>query len=185
MDSSVWVGAVSGLLGTGIGGGLSIWSTVMSRRHQIVDRREMEAQARGSGAIEKAMEYLLAVWRDARRAGEEDEVAGRLLQERVLAVQILMQRVPHAGLRERVRIDTLFLPLSPPGDTRSWEVQRVDRIFLCADAIAALGAYLRGEPLPPPAERVTKMRDTWPFWEVGTDRDTFIWESEDASPSSE
>jgi hypothetical protein len=90
-----------------------------------------------------------------------------------------------AALRERVRVDTLFLPLSPPGDKRSWEERRVDRIYLCADAIASLGAYLRGEPLPPPTEGVTKVRDIWPFAEAGSERDTFIWEPEESSRPSE
>lgn len=125
------------------------------------------------------MGHLLAVWRDTRRAGQEDEAAKHQLQERALAVQVLMQRVPHAGLRERIRADVLFLPLSPPGDARSWEEQRVDRIYLCADAIASLGAYLRGEPLPPPTEQVTKVRGIWPFVDIGTDRDTFIWDAEE------
>jgi hypothetical protein len=127
------------------------------------------------------MEHLLAIWRDARRAGREDEAARRLLHERVIAVQVLMQRVPLAGLRERIRVDTLSLALSPPGDTRSWEERRVDRIFVCADAIASLGAYLREEPLPSPAGRVVEVRGLWPFTEAGTDKDAFIWESENAS----
>ncbi len=126
------------------------------------------------------MEHLLAIWQESRRSGEQDGAAKRSLQERILTVQVLMQRVPHAELRERVRVTTLYLPLCPPGDTRSWEEQRVDRIYLCADAIACLGAYLRGEPLPRPAERVTQVRGVWPFMEAGTDRDTFIWESEES-----
>ncbi|MFE5861704.1 hypothetical protein ACFQ77_14275 [Streptomyces virginiae] len=180
MDAAVWVAALSGLVGTGIGGGLSIWSTTINHRRQAADRREAEAQARASVAIEEAMEHLLAIWHEARRSGEQDGAAKRSLQERILTVQILMQRVPHAELRERVRVTTLYLPLSPPDDTRSWEEQRVDRIFLCADAVACLGAHLRGESLPRPTERVTQIRGTWPFMEAGTDRDTFIWESEDS-----
>ncbi|MFD5558148.1 hypothetical protein ACFWIA_30460 [Streptomyces sp. NPDC127068] len=180
MDAAVWVAAVSGLVGTGIGGGLSIWSTTINHRRQAADRRESEAQARATAATEEALEHLLAIWHGARRSGEQDSAAKRSLQERILTVQVLMQRVPHAELRERVRVTTLYLPLSPPDDTRSWEEQRVDRIFLCADAVACLGAYLRGEPLPHPTERVTQIKGTWPFMGAGTDRDTFIWESEDS-----
>ncbi|MFB7397688.1 MULTISPECIES: hypothetical protein [unclassified Streptomyces] len=108
MDAAVWVAAVSGLVGTGIGGGLSIWSTTINHRRQAADRREAEAQVRASAAIEEAMENLLAIWREARRSGVQDANAKRSLQERILTVQVLMQRVPHAELRERVRVTEPF-----------------------------------------------------------------------------
>lgn len=179
MDASVWVGAVFGLVGTGVGGALSIWSTVMTQRQQAAQARQEQREARASTAMEEVLTELFEVQRDARRAGPDNEARRHLLHERVLNVQVLMQRVPDADLRTRVREDTFFMPLLPSGDSRTWEERRVDRMYLCADAIACLGARLRGEPMPRRTDRVEAMRALWPFSDVGSDRETFIYEAED------
>ncbi|MGW5970025.1 hypothetical protein [Streptomyces sp. NPDC055186] len=178
MDASVWVGAVFGLVGTGVGGGLSIWSSAMAQRQQAVRAREERQQVRASTAVEAALAELLKVQRDARRAGPLDEARQQLLHERVLHVQVLMQRVPDAVLRTRVREDTLFMPLAPPDDTRTSQERRVDIMLLCADAIACLGAYLRTEPLPPPAEGIQALRSLWPFDDIDPDGSVFMYEAD-------
>lgn len=180
MDASVWVGAVFGLIGTGVGGGLSIWSSAMAQRQQTVRAHEERQQIRATTAVETALAELLEVQRDARRAGPLDDARQRLLHERVLHVQVLMQRVPDAALRTRVREDTLFMPLAPPDDTRTSQERRADTMLLCADAIACLGAYLRTEPLPPPTERLQTLRNLWPFDDIGSDRSTFMYEADGA-----
>ncbi|MGW7668209.1 hypothetical protein ACWGJX_13900 [Streptomyces sp. NPDC054775] len=178
MDASVWVVAVFGLVGTGVGGGLSVWSSAMTQRQQAARAREDRQQVRASTAVEAAMAELLEIQRDARRAGALDEARQQLLHERVLHVQILMQRVPDAALRTRVRQDTLFMPLAPPDDTRTSQERRADILLLCADAIACLGAYLRTEPLPPPAGRLQALRSLWPFDDIGSDEIAFIYEAD-------
>ncbi|MGW2885181.1 hypothetical protein ACWDDN_07395, partial [Streptomyces griseoruber] len=178
MDASIWVGAMFGLIGTGVGGGLSIWSSTLAQRQQTVQAREERQQVRASTAVEAALAELLEIQRDARRAGPLDEVRQKLLHERVLHVQVLMQRVPDAALRTRVRDDTLFMPLSPPGDTRTDQQRRVDIMFLSADAIACLGAYLRAEPLPSPAERVQTLGSLWPFNDIGSNESAFMYEAD-------
>jgi hypothetical protein len=87
-----------------------------------------------------------------------------------------MQRVPDADLRARVRENCLLMPLSLPDDTRSWEERRIDRIYLCRDAIACLGAYLRGEEMPPRPGRVDEICALWPI--SGSERNTFFFEPE-------
>ncbi|MEV6297729.1 hypothetical protein AB0M41_47085 [Streptomyces sp. NPDC051896] len=178
MDASVWVAAVFGLAGTGVGGGLSIWSSAIAQRQQAVRAHEERQQVRASTAVEAALAELLEVQRDARRAGPLDEARQQLLHERVLHVQVLMQRVPDAALRTRVREDTLFMPLAPPGDTRTSQERRADIMLLCADAIACLGAYLRTEPLPPPAERLQTLRSLWPFGDIGPEESAFMYEAD-------
>ncbi len=183
MDGSVWVGAVFGLVGTGVGGGLSIWSSTMAQRQQIRNARDEQRRMRASSAVESALAELFEVQRDARRAtpqetGEEGQQRSRLLHDRVLKVQLLMQRVPDAGLRMRVREDTFFMLLSPPDDTRTRQERRVDIIELCGDAVACLGAYLRDEPIPPRTERVESLRALWPQFQHDVDSNYFIWESE-------
>ncbi|MGW2618674.1 hypothetical protein [Streptomyces sp. NPDC001500] len=178
MDASVWVGAVFGLVGTGVGGGLSIWSSAMAQRQQAVRASEERQQVRASTAVETALTELLEIQRDVRRAGPLDDARQQSIHERVLHVQVLMQRVPDAALRTRVREDTLFMPLAPPGDTRSSQERRVDIMLLCADAIACLGAYLRTEPLPPPAERLRTLRSLWPFDDIDPDGNTFMYEAD-------
>ncbi|MDX3854008.1 hypothetical protein [Streptomyces sp. AK02-01A] len=179
MDASVWVAAVFGLAGTGIGGGLSVWSSAMAQRQQAAHTREEQRQARASTAIEAALAELFEVQREARRVTPEDQARSRLLHERMLTVQVLMQRVPDADLRTRVREDTFLMPLSPPDDTRTRQERRVDILYLSADAIACLGANLRGEPIPPRTDRVEALPDLWPFFQIGSDRDTFIYEAEE------
>ncbi|MER6560562.1 hypothetical protein ABT300_23065 [Streptomyces sp. NPDC001027] len=179
MDASVWVGAVFGLAGTGIGGALSIWASVMTQRRQADHEREGQRQARASAAVEAVLTELFEIQRDARRAGPDSDTRRVALHERVLNIQVLMQRVPDAALRDRVREAALFLPLSPAGDTRTWEERRVDRMYLCADAIACLGAYLRGEPMPARVSRISEIRTLWPHPDIGSDRDSFIYESEE------
>lgn len=183
MDASVWVGAIFGLVGTGVGGGLSVWSSIVAQRQQAIHQREDRRQALATSAVEAALAELFQIQRAARRAipEEEAQAAARLLHERVLNVQIVMQRVPDAELRDRVREDTLLMPLSPPGDTRTRQERRVDIMLLCADAIACLGAYLRSEALPLRVERVGAIRALWPFSDMGSDQETFIYEGEDES----
>ncbi|MFF3515467.1 hypothetical protein [Streptomyces sp. NPDC002573] len=178
MDASVWVGAVFGLVGTGVGGGLSVWSSAMAQRQQAVRAREEHQQMRAATAVEAALAELLEVQRDARRAGPLDEDRMHRLHERVLHVQVLMQRVPDAALRTRVRDDTLFMPLAPPEDTRTSQERRADIMLLCADAIACLGAYLRTEPLPTPAERLQTLRNLWPFDDISSDGNAFMCEAD-------
>lgn len=167
-----------GLVGTGVGGGLSVWSSAMAQRQQAVRAREERQQVRASTAVEAALAELLEVQRDARRAGPLDEARQQLLHERALHVQVLMQRVPDAALRTRVREATLLMPLAPPGDTRTSQERRVDIMLLCADAIACLGAYLRAEPLPPPAERLQTLRNLWPFDDIGSIGNAFMYEAD-------
>ncbi|MFG2884875.1 hypothetical protein ACGFYV_21735 [Streptomyces sp. NPDC048297] len=179
MDSSVWAGAAFGLAGTMIGGSLSIWSTVIAQRQQAAQACNEQRQTRAATATEAALTELLEIERDARRSGPNDEARKRLLHERILAIQVLMQRVPDSSLRDRVRENCLLMPLSLPDDTRTWEQRRVDRIHLSRDATACLGAYLRGEPIPPrtvPVERIRTHQTPWP---AGLTGDTFFWEAED------
>ncbi|GAB7109879.1 hypothetical protein JCM4814A_81940 [Streptomyces phaeofaciens JCM 4814] len=178
MDASVWVGAAFGLVGTGVGGGLSIWSSAIAQRQQAVRAREERQQVLASTAVEAALAELLEVQRDARRAGPLDEARQLLLHERVLHVQVLMQRVPDAALRSRVRENTLLMPLSPPEDTRTSQERRVDIMLLCADAIACLGAYLRAEPPPPPVERLQTLRRLWPFDGIAPEESVFMYEAD-------
>ncbi|MEV0598566.1 hypothetical protein AB0I82_04580 [Streptomyces sp. NPDC050315] len=180
MDASVWVGAVFGLVGTVVGGGLSVWASVVAQRQQAAHARKERRRARTSTAIEAALTELFEVQRDARRAGPMDSARERQLHERVLNVRVLLQHVPDAALRSRVQEDTFLMPLDPPGDTRTKQERRADIMLLSADAIACLGAYLRGEPLPPRADRVTAVRALWPLPDFGSDADpVVIFEGDD------
>ncbi|MFH9677381.1 hypothetical protein ACH4L5_34640 [Streptomyces sp. NPDC017405] len=178
MDSSAWVGAVFGLTGTVIGGTLSIWSTVAAQRRQARLARDEQRQTRAAAAAETALTELLEIERDARRAGPDDEARARLLHERILSIQVLLQRVPDTYLRDRVTDSCLLMPLHPPQDTRTWEQRRVDRIHLCRDAVACLGAYLRGEVTPSPTEPIIRILTLFPHIGKGT----FFFEAEDAEP---
>ncbi|WP_405624904.1 hypothetical protein OG933_01570 [Streptomyces sp. NBC_00016] len=178
MDSSAWVGALFGLTGTMIGGTLSIWSAVIAQRRQAAQARDDQRQTRAATATEAALTKLLEIERDARRAGPHDNARSHLLHERILSIQVLMQRVPDAGLRDRVRENYLLMPLYLPDDTRTWEQRRVDRIHLCRDAIACLGAYLRGEAMPPRTNPVGEIRALWHSSDIGSETDMFFYEPE-------
>ena len=162
-----------------IGGALSIWSAVITQRRQAAQAREEQRQTRADTATEAALTELLEIERDARRAGPNDEARKHLLHERTLCIQVLMQRVPDVGLRDRVRGDCLLMPLSLPDDTRTWEQRRADRIHLCRDAIACLGAYLRGEAMPPRTGQVEEIRTIWPYSDISLERDMFFYEAEE------
>lgn len=161
-----------------IGGTLSIWSAVIAQRRQAAQTRDEQRQIRAATATEAALTELLEIERDARRAGPDDDTRSHLLHERILTIQVLMQRLPDAGLRDRVRENCLLMPLSLPDDTRTWEQRRVDRIHLCRDAVTCLGAYLRGEATPPRTNPVREIRTLWRSSDISSEKDMFFYEAE-------
>ncbi len=52
-------------------------------------------------------------------------------------------------------------------------------IHLCRDAIACLGAYLRGgEAMPPRTSPVGEIRALWHSSDIGSEKDMFFYEPE-------
>ncbi|MFB9539739.1 MULTISPECIES: hypothetical protein [Streptomyces] len=183
MSTSVWIGAVAGIVGTATGGALSIWSARWTHRAQERTARTGQQRARAAAAAEAAMTELLEIHRDFRKAKspDEDEWQQRLhlLHDRIAKVQVLLHSIPDAKLRTRVREDTFYMPLSPPDDRRTGSERRVAIIDLCADAVACLGAFLRDEEMPARSAGVENTRNLWPEWKHKDDSYFYMWESDD------
>ncbi len=183
MSTSVWIGAVAGIVGTATGGALSIWSARWTHRAQERTARTGQQRARAAAAAEAALTELLEIHRDFRKARTPDQGEWqqrlRLLHDRIAKVQVLLHSIPDVKLRTRVREDTFYMPLSPPDDRRTGSERRVAIIDLCADAVACLGAFLRDEEMPARSAGVENTRNLWPEWKHKDDSYFYMWESDD------
>ncbi|MDT0495129.1 hypothetical protein RM717_32045 [Streptomyces griseus] len=183
MSTSVWIGALAGIVGTATGGALSIWSGRWTHRAQERTARTEQLRSRAAAAAEAALTELVEIHHDFRKARTPDEDEWRhrlrLLHDRIAKVQVLLHSIPDAKLRTRVREDTFYMPLSPPDDRRTGSEKRASIIDLCNDAVVCLGAFLRDEELPERNARVEHIRDLWPEWKHEDDSYFAMWEADD------
>ncbi|MGX1115727.1 hypothetical protein RKD37_001090 [Streptomyces ambofaciens] len=76
MDGSVWVGAIFGVGGTIIGGGLSLWATVIAQRQQTRASRQLVIAQRTDTAVDSAIQMFFQIKQHVRgRPSEFQEEA--------------------------------------------------------------------------------------------------------------
>ncbi|MEY9816332.1 hypothetical protein [Streptomyces albogriseolus] len=66
MDGSVWVGLAGTLVGTTIGGGLSIWASVVAQNRQAKGMRNLRTEEKAEAAADEAITQLYMIKQRAR-----------------------------------------------------------------------------------------------------------------------
>ncbi|WP_354393080.1 hypothetical protein [Streptomyces atratus] len=159
MDGSVWVG----LAGTVIGGGLSIWATVVAQSRQMKATRDLRIEEKAEAAVEEAISQLYVIKQRARDHPQNRSGVGEWEQElSQLAAQMepTVLRIRDKELRER--IEEVLGYMSMIHDLTDYPVHRGSLMLpwaVCSYGLECLGAAVRGEPQPPPDEPMRKARE--------------------------
>ncbi|MFH8389919.1 hypothetical protein [Streptomyces sp. NPDC018036] len=155
MDAGVWVGAIFGLGGTALGGGLSIWASISAQRNQATAARELVVSQRVDAAADSAIQMFFQIKQHARGrpTGGETEGHERLqrweksLQDQVSKLEPILLRIRDREFRLRLTEVAEFLAWS---DITEPQLGGSVNILsaLCDHALDCLGAFVRDEPLP-------------------------------------
>ncbi|MET8511984.1 hypothetical protein [Streptomyces sp. NPDC005077] len=158
MDGSVWVG----LAGTVIGGGLSIWASVVAQKRQTKATRELRIEEKAEAAVEEAITQLYVIKQRARALPQDNSGFGAWDQDlNGLAVQMepTVLRIRNKDLRER--IEEVLGYMSMTHELTDYPVFGGSLMLpwaVCSYGMECLGAAVRGEPLPAPTEPMRKAR---------------------------
>lgn len=163
MDAAVSAGWI-GLVGTTVGAGGALLGGWMQQRHQVKTAREERRHVLAITAAEAALAELFEMQREVRicieppSEGESTEQIRRIHGWQT-KINLLMQRVPDADVRQRVceavALSYLFPRGTPHISSSEWQIYAM---CMSSDAVECLGAYLREEPLPPRPEKVAEAR---------------------------
>ncbi|MFJ4517469.1 hypothetical protein [Streptomyces sp. NPDC088816] len=159
MDGSVWVG----LAGTVIGGGLSIWASVVAQKRQTKATRDLRIEEKAEAAVEEAITQLYVIKRRAREHPQDRSGVSTWEQElSQLAVQMepTVLRIRNKELRER--IEEVLGYMGMIHDLTDYPVHRGSLMLpseVCSYGLECLGAAVRGEPLPAPTASIRRARE--------------------------
>ncbi|WP_369271123.1 hypothetical protein AB5J55_14760 [Streptomyces sp. R11] len=155
MDAGVWVGAIFGLGGTALGGGLSIWASISAQRHQAKAARELVVSQRVDAAADSVIQMFFQIKQHVRGRPPEGETEGhqriqrweKSLQDQVSKLEPILLRIRDREFRLRLTQVAEFLAWS---DVTEPQLGGSVTILsaLCDHALDCLGAFVRDEPLP-------------------------------------
>ncbi|MDX3233221.1 hypothetical protein [Streptomyces sp. ME19-01-6] len=168
MDAGVWVGALFGVCGTVVGGGLSIWATVIAQRQQAQAARQLVIDQRVDTAVDSAIQMFSQIKQQLLGRPSERESGG---PERIELWRKALHQQVHKlePILLRIRNETVRLRLSKIAEYLAWhdvsmtpELGGASGILtdLCDHALDCLGAFVRDEPLPKESTGLTKARAT-------------------------
>ncbi|MFF1604963.1 hypothetical protein ACFVYV_47670 [Streptomyces mirabilis] len=155
MDAGVWVGAIFGLGGTALGGGLSIWASISAQRHQARAARELVVSQRMDAAADSAIQMFFQIKQHVRGRPTESEAEGhqrielweKSLRNQVSKLEPILLRIRDAEFRLRLTQVAEFLAWSDVTEPQlGGSINILSR--LCDHALDCLGAFVRDEPLP-------------------------------------
>jgi len=155
VDASVWVGAAFGLVGTGVGGGLSIWASITAQQHQARASRELVIAQRVDAAADSAIQMFFQIKQHVRgRPSEQAEGARERIKIWEKALRQQVSKLEPVLLRIRDR--EFRLRLSKVAEFLAWHEVMEPQLGgspdvlsqLCDHALECLGAFVRDEPLP-------------------------------------
>ena len=135
--------AVYSLAGVLIGGGITTTVAVWTQRTQLRNTIAAESRNREIGASATAITALGRL--RARPAGEDDD-------EALLALATAAQDLRDAGLRARLAEAGRILTEHAAAFNMAGQEEPVSRKIACEHGIECLGAFRRGEPIPPTPE---------------------------------
>jgi membrane-bound lytic murein transglycosylase len=166
VNSELVVGAI-GLAGTLAGAGATFIGVVYQQRQQERSTRAHRHQEQATEAVNKILAELYEIQRKARQAADglaeaDREERYRAQHDSVAQITLTVQAVPDEVLRVRIQENVFFVLLNPPEDSRTERERRMDTMWLCADSVECLGAYLREEPLPEQNDRVVELYERFP-----------------------
>lgn len=148
----MWVGAIFGVVGTIVGGGLSIWTTLIAQRHQHRSARQQVIEQRIDAAADAAIEDFLFLKQHLQvgplfqvERGEDWE---KTLKDRLSKVKTTLLRLRHKGLRDRLKGVTGFLDETPLIEDWQWGGSPDLPAQLCDHALECLGAFARDDLMP-------------------------------------
>ncbi|MFJ8981587.1 hypothetical protein [Streptomyces sp. NPDC102282] len=163
MDGSVWVGLGGTLAGTVIGGGLSIWASMVTQNRQMEATRDLRAAESSEASANQAITELYVIRQRARDLtqdpGEWDawqEELGRLAAE----VEPAVLRLHDDALRERIEevpgyMDMIYDLTGYRGHGGSLMLPSE----VCRYGLDCLGAAVRNRPLPAPSQALPTGRE--------------------------
>ncbi|MFJ9634066.1 hypothetical protein ACIRU8_40910 [Streptomyces sp. NPDC101175] len=154
MDAGVWIGAIFGLGGTALGGGLSIWASISAQRHQAKAARQLVVSQRVDAAADSAIQMFFQIKQHVRGRPTESGSEGHLaieqweksLQNQVSKLEPILLRIRDSEFRLRLTQVAEFLAWS---DVTEPQLGGSVNILsgLCDHALDCLGAFVRDEPL--------------------------------------
>lgn len=159
MDGSVWVG----LAGTVVGGGLSIWASVVAQKRQTKATRDLRIEEKAEASANEAITQLYVIKQRARDFPQEhgglgawQKELGRLAAEMEPAVL----RLRDDALRERIEevlgyMDMIYELTDYPAHGGSLMLPSE----VCRYGLDCLGAAVRNRPLPAPSPAMLKARE--------------------------
>ncbi|MFB7311875.1 hypothetical protein [Streptomyces sp. NPDC056192] len=160
MDASVWIAALSGLVGTGIGAGASVWATIATQRHQAKTARDQRQGELTNVAAEALLTELFSIQQKSHDAPDDMGPGGggiewhRELRRHAERAESALLRMPAAELRQRVK-ETLGMAADWASYTDiMWFTDWIEH--LARESQELVGAYLREEALPPRSDKVAQ-----------------------------
>ncbi|MEO3764592.1 hypothetical protein [Streptomyces sp. B8F3] len=156
MDASIWIGATFGLIGTIVGGAVSIATTIMANRLQAKAARQQVIDERIDSAAEVATSEFVRlkqhfwVGLGSGREVERNEAWEEALHDRLAALEPVLLRMRHRELRSRLHSVTEFLRHYSEIEDITWDGHPLLPQQLCEHALECLGAFVRDEPVPEP-----------------------------------
>lgn len=158
MDAAVWVGAVAGFAGALVGAGGSIAATLVAQRsQQAIARREQRERLVGE-TVEAISREFVSLHELARSYPDEDAPEGVVRPYRLQAnehhnsILLALPRLPDRALAERIGDILVASMLAFQGTEGTYRDRRQGAFSAPFEGIACLGAFLRGDVLPPPTD---------------------------------
>jgi hypothetical protein len=159
MDGSVWVG----LAGTLIGGGLSIWASVVAQNRQAKATRALRVEEKAEAAIEEAITQLYVVKQRAReypRDRDELDTWQEDISRLAAETEPIVLRLRDDKLRECVEevLDYMVRVHELDDHLRYWGAADLTS-GICQYGLDCLGAAVRNQSLPGPSPAILKARE--------------------------
>lgn len=166
MNAGIWIGAIFGLGGTVVGGGLSIWATIIAQRQQARAARQLAIAHRVDTAVDSAIQMFFQIKQHIRGRPSEFETGA---QERIQIWQNAL--IQHVNKLEptllRIRDETVRLRLSKIAELLAWPDLSEPAVGgsagilpeLCDDALDCLGRFVRDELLPDEGSGMVRARE--------------------------
>ncbi|GAA1100699.1 hypothetical protein GCM10009577_23530 [Streptomyces javensis] len=156
MDAGVWVGAVTGLAGAVVGAGGSIGATLVTQRYQRTEARREQRERLATETAEAISREFVALHELARsypaEGAPEDVMRPYRLRsnEHHNSILLALHRLPDRALAERLGDVAVASAFAFQGSEGSYQDRRQGAFSVPYEGLSCLGAFLRGDPLPPP-----------------------------------
>ncbi|MDX3186473.1 hypothetical protein PV334_35290 [Streptomyces sp. ME02-7008A-1] len=163
MDGSVWVGLGGTLAGTMIGGGLSIWASMVTQNRQAKATRDLRTEEKSEASANDAITQLYVIRQRARDFPQEREGWGtwrKDLARLAAEMEPAVLRLRDDALRERIEEVLSYMDMID--DLTDYRVHGGSLMLpseVCRHGLDCLGAAVRNRPLPAASQALLKARE--------------------------